>query len=709
MTLAAASPLPAKSFADDLLLAVKPGLACTRSLFRRTPRYVISDPSRASHAAVAPEIWSLLASLDGKTSLTQALQQLALAKRPVPNLPTLLPALARLRDLGLVDVVSGTFPIAPATKPAQALEAKLVYYRNEFLELMPVLPLADKAIGWLYSSFGFGLFIALALICSTQLIARWDSIESPFTWLRQVSASDALMMYLLTIAIKALHELSHAVAYRRMAAQEGLTVSSIRAGIAFMLFLPFPFTNCTGAWGIANKYRRATIGMAGMYMECWVAVAALLIWSVTSNPILAAVCMQTATVVGVSTLIFNFNPLARLDGYYVLTDLLERPNLQGQAIAAAMTQAQRLLRVHKPEQRPAKPETMLLAYWAGSTLYRVTIFSGMIWIALQVGLWLAAIVTVIATSLLIVRPGLNYIKMLMSHSADTSATRRKLIGIAAVLVFALAVLPLPSGMRAPAIAEYDGSAFVYAPRDAHVMRVAAQGASGVVAELDDPELPLMQRDLTARRAGAAVRYEKALAVSATSPRNVEIARAIAEEIAGLDRQLASLSAEAAKLTTSASATDWWDPLNLADSTGAWVSRDQSRPIGLMQARAPVQVRALVDELAATDLSPSSPVSVRIAGQAPVRGRINRIDARASAQLPNAALSRSAGGGIDLNPDDPTGRSTRLKYVSVWIDVPAPAQLRHGQRVDVRFSEGARPLLWQFANAIPALIQHQTKS
>jgi putative peptide zinc metalloprotease protein len=700
----------APGLAETLVIALTPGLSVTRSLFRRTPRYILSDPMRGAHCAISPDVWSLLSGFTGTATLAHSLQLLHRSQRPVPPLATLLPTLARLRDLGLVRIVKGALPVPEAQKAAQPFEAKFVYYRRELIELTPFMPVVNTMIGWLFSRLGAAAWAALLLVAIFNLAQDWGRVENPLIWLTQLNAGEALLLYALTISIKIIHELSHAVAYRRMAAAEGVSVPSIRAGVAFMLFFPFPFTNCTGAWGISDKYRRAVVGLAGMYAETWIAIIALLVWSMTSNPIMSSLCLQIAMIVGLSTVVFNLNPLAKLDGYYVLTDLIERPNLQGQAMTAGMISLQRLFKVQDQEQRPAPADPTLVGYWIASSLYRWIIFSGMIWLAFSVSAWLAAPVALIAASLLIYRPLRMHCRVLLTQSADAAKTRRKLIGVGAAAIVALFILPLPNGQRAEAMAEMDGAAFVYAPREGRVVSVAPANGSGTLLVLEDPELPLLRRELAARRALAAVRYQNALAASGTNPRSVENARAIMDDVINLDRQLEKMDAEELRLTASGTPADRWNPLQSTDLIGSWISPNTDRPLGLNAARAPVQVRALIPEQNADGIAIGQNAKIRLGNSMAMSGAVTRIETRASDRLPTVALGRSGGGRIALNPDDQSGRTAQQKYINVWISISDAAQrarLHHGQILAVRFSEGARPLAWQLASALPALIKEHS--
>jgi putative peptide zinc metalloprotease protein len=683
-----------------LVLAPAPGLAVTRTLFRGEPRYVVSDPARAAHVALSVDAWSLFSALDGQRSLGQIVGALSQASRPVPDLTALAPLLTRLRDTGLAKAVSGDWPLPETQKAKPPAEAQLVYYRRELIELMPVMPQVNALLGWLFTPVGVLLWAVLGLIAGLRLAGSWDEVVSPLAMLQQLSAAEAAMLFGMTMVIKAIHELSHATAYRRMAAAEGVPLSSIRAGVAFMLFLPFPFTNCTGAWAIADKRRRALIGAAGMYAESWIAILALLGWSLADDPLTRTVCLQIAMLVGLSTIVFNLNPLAKLDGYYVLTDLIERPNLQGQAQAAFVQQAVRTLRLRAP--RPEAPERALLAYWAGSSAYRWVIFAGMFWLAYHVSPWLAVPVALIAISLLIVRPARNFIKALSAQTEQPERVKRGAWMVAGVLVAAAAFIPLPDGVRAPGLAEADPGAFVYAPRDARVLAVAAPGAQGAVLRLEDPELPLRQAELTARRNLALVQFRQMLDI------NPVAARAMAEEIDGLERQLTALAEEENRLAVSAGPGSRWDPLATRERAGGWITSGDAQPIGMLRPDAGLSVRALVEERAAQDLAVGQSAQVRVRGSAPLSGTIRRIDSRASDQLPSQALGRSAGGSLALDPSDPRGRTTQQRFVSVWIALKGDQKttFQHGQRLDVRIGQSPKPLLAQLALAIESALRRE---
>ena len=227
--------------------------------------------------------------------------------------------------------------------------------RRELFELMPVLPAIDRVFGWLFKPVGVALWTILGLTALLRLASRIESADL-FSWAQQFSTAEAFALFLVFFGLKLVHELGRAVALRRMAAAEGLPLHSVRAGVALMLLAPFPFTNASAAWGLASKWRRAAVGVAGMYVESWAAIFAILLWSISDDVVLRSACLQVATVAGVTTLVFNLNPLGRMDGYYILGDLLERPNLAQRGQGGGDGDGGAAVR-HSPCRRPGAPGT----------------------------------------------------------------------------------------------------------------------------------------------------------------------------------------------------------------------------------------------------------------------------------------------------------------------------------------------------------------
>ena len=97
------------------------------------------------------------------------------------------------------------------------------------------------------------------------------------------------------------------------------------------MFLPVPYVDASSSAAFQEKWRRALVGAAGIVVELVLASFALLVWLNVEAGLLRAFAYNVMLIGGVSTILFNGNPLLRFDGYYVLADLLEIPNLADRA------------------------------------------------------------------------------------------------------------------------------------------------------------------------------------------------------------------------------------------------------------------------------------------------------------------------------------------------------------------------------------------
>jgi putative peptide zinc metalloprotease protein len=651
-----------------------------RTPFRGQVRYIISDAARGRHVSLAPEGYRLLTALQTPATVAQLSTRLAMPPEWVSAL------LSRLVIAGLVRPDGAETP-APAP-PAGPVEGRALFLKRELVELMPLMPLADRLLGRLFTPAG-ALLWALLAVAALMLVAADDSRLDPFGWIRQFDAGEAILLYGIFLLLKALHELGHALALWRMAAREGLPLHSIRAGIAAMLFIPFPFTNVSTAWGLGSKWRRALVGMAGMYVESWVAILAILVWALSDNPLVEAGAIQVATVAAVTTLLFNLNPFGRMDGYYVLADLLERPNLMQRAQQAAMAVPMRLFAA-RPVTKLPPLEPALLLYWLGTLAYRLLVFAGLVWLAHGVSPLASILMLLIAVSLLVVRPLIATARLLLSQAEDRSAMQRRLT-VAGAAGFALvALLPFPAGVVAAGIVEVPGARFVFPSRDVRVASVAPAGSSGGQLQLVAPDLALEQRQVALREAEAMSRWRLASETGDVS------AQAAAESAAGLQDTAVALADEAAGLEVRDAAG--WDPLDSEAYRGAFVPGGRRQPLAVALPTGALRIHAVVPERDAAALRSGTPTArVRVAGRPELAfyAQLLRISAEAGHQIPAEALGKPAGGPIALDVGDGSGMRSAAPLVSVWLEPSEEAPtLRHGQRVEVRIGTPPRPLLWQ---------------
>ena len=188
-----------------------------------------------------------------------------------------------------------------------------------------------KVTPWLGSFFtaGFTLLGAiLVIVASYQVTAAWENfsaasrgIFTPARWLWLVAC---------WLLLKVVHESAHAIVCRKY----GGPVHE--AGAIFVLFAPLAYVDLTSSWRFRSKWKRIHTAAAGMYVELWIAAIAAIAWVATDPGQVNDLCFNLVLMASLTTIVFNANPLMRFDGYYMLSDLLEIPNLysEGQQLSA---------------------------------------------------------------------------------------------------------------------------------------------------------------------------------------------------------------------------------------------------------------------------------------------------------------------------------------------------------------------------------------
>ena len=173
---------------------------------------------------------------------------------------------------------------------------------------------------WIFSWIGLLLWLLVVLGGGLLAVANTGELAAAIG-AKTLSTSDVLMFWLLYPLIKALHELGHGLAVKVWGGECHET------GISLLVFMPVPYVDASAAWAFRDKRRRAVVGAAGIMVELFIAALAFLFWLVVEPGLARDVALNIALIGGVSTLLFNGNPLLRFDGYYVLEDLVEIPNL----------------------------------------------------------------------------------------------------------------------------------------------------------------------------------------------------------------------------------------------------------------------------------------------------------------------------------------------------------------------------------------------
>lgn len=480
----------------------------------------------------------------------------------------------RLLDAGLLVRAGETQ--SKADIKAAPIESKLISMRWDLFDSSRIVAL----FGWLgrllYSPLGY---LAWGLSVSAMVLALISNSEKVGLGLRQLldaSWYQLTLFALLYVVLKIVHEMGHALAYRTMCLRENLDPGPIRMGISIFAFTPFPFTDVTGAWRLRSIFRRMMIGAGGIYFETWAIAAFTLFWSQTQAGMLQTTILQVVVVAGLFAMVFNLNPAIKLDGYYMLTDYLRRPNLAGRASQAARSLVAKTMGANTQPIVGAD-----LAYWVLSYAYRWTIFGGIFWLIYRFDPRLAPVAATIVFLTLIGRPLYNSVKYAITSGA------RPLRSILAFSILAglafLAFVPFPDRILMPGQMRYFETSFIEPPESGRLHLIKAGQFT-----LVNPVLNHQIVDLDLRRA----MFENLQRAGAAT--GAENAR-LAAEFERFENSNAQLLARRATLNFVGDVDSVWTALDADAYAGSWVSPSAQLTLGALSTPILAQLRLRLDQ------------------------------------------------------------------------------------------------------------------
>ncbi len=472
-------------------------------------RWNVLDPiSRQSYRVGMIEHW-LLTRPDGKLPLPQLLANL---RREYPELPTddqqLLATVLSFKRNGLL--IGTTYePLAPpASGFWQAWLGSMVVWQIRGIQPDRWLGRLVPHTGALLSATAVRCWLALSLFTLLLVLLDFRRLAAQslsFDWILHPATGGWL--FIVFIVTRGLHELGHALACKRF----GVRCPDI--GLFVILGAPCVYCDVSESWQLPRRWQRAAVAGAGMYVELVVATVAAWLWLATVPGAANTLALQTMLVCSISTLAINANPLMRFDGYYILADWLDEVNLRGKAdMAAGSTLHRWLLGSSTSESTQAPAQTtararFLLAFSIAGWIYRamlsVTVAS--VLVAIYAGWNLPWIGRIMAAAILISWWGVPAVKLTRDLVRSARQQRRswRLALVAAVLVIAATIVPLPSRRLACGWLQPLASQGVFVGNDARLSACAVR--DGETVEAGKPLFQLQSHELSTRL----VRYQQA--------------------------------------------------------------------------------------------------------------------------------------------------------------------------------------------------------
>ncbi len=557
-----------------------------------------------------------------------------------------------------------------------------------------------------FAGRGFMWLTGLALVAGlVQVTRRWDVFSASFI---DTFNFEGLLAYgVALIVVKFLHELGHAFTAKHY----GCRVPAM--GMAFLVMWPVAYTDTNETWRLTDRMQRLRVASAGIATELVIATWATLAWAFLPEGGVQSAAFFLATTSWIATLAINASPFMRFDGYFILMDALDMPNLHGRSFAMARWKLREWLfglGDEPPEQLSPRLSAALVAFGWATWIYRLVLFLG---IAVLVYVFFFKLLGLLLFAVEIlwfigfpIRSELRVWRELWPRIRQGARSRRTAWGLA-VLVLAL-FIPWPGRIGASALLRPHESWPVFAPAGAQV--VALPQGHGARVAAGQPMVVLQVPDLASRERALQARLEQQRWQAATSGFDDEMRKRwrVAEQVAATTQ--AELQGVAAEQHQFAPVAPYDGRLHLADpdlAPGQWVARRESLGL-LVREGTPWRVETWLDEEAVARLRVGQGGRfVTDGGTGGVLAlRVVEIDRDAARVLPRRELASVLGGHIltrekngqlvperavyrvalevqDL-PADLAARSWRGQVVlhADWQS-PASRYLRHAASVLVR--------------------------
>jgi len=563
----------------------------------------------------------------------------------------------------------------------------------------------DPLLGWLLRHFrplfgwtGVLLWLALVLPALFILPAHWGELTGNLNE-RLLATDNLLMLAVLFPLMKVVHELAHGLVCKL----RGGEVHEM--GIMLLAMFPVPYVDASNASAFVSKWQRALVGAAGMLAEMAMAALAFYAWLLLEPGVSRAVAYNIAVLGSVTTLFFNANPLLRYDGYYILADLIEIPNLGTRANKYWQYLAERFVfgvRNARPPAATAGERRWFAGYAPLSYVYRLMVSIGIaLFVAQQffvigvlLGLW-----TVLSGIAWPIFKGLRAVFTGPQFADRVQRVRGVLAGAAVLAALLLFALPLPYHTHADGVLWLPEQAILRAQSNGFARTLLAEPGTELrrgqpVLESVEPGLASRIDSQLAKLEETRVQYDAAWLVSPSRAQQLE------QDLGRETAALARLQAEAEGLTLR-SGVDGTLLLDRAvDLPGRWLRKGEV--VGYVRSADAPLVRLVVpqSEIDAVRLDTRS-VEVRLAQglDGPWPAQIRRAVPAAARELPSAALGAKGGGDTLVDPRDEKGLMTLESVFEFELELPH--EVPHdflGGRVYVRFEHQAEPVGWRLWRA-----------
>lgn len=708
---------------------LRTGVRVVRQRYRGQTWHVLQDPAANQYFRLSDPAYFFVGLLDSRRTIADAWT--LTNQRAGDEAPTQGEIVQLLGQLHTSNLLAGDLPgdaLAVFKRSRRRVARELRGYLANILFLR--IPLFDpdafltrwhSMFSWVFSRFGLVLWFLMLIVGALHLPGREKDLASHFAGV--LAADNLFLLYIVFAFIKFIHEFAHAFAckifgLRESSRRPGSASGEVRTmGVMLMVLMPMPYVDASSSWAFRSKTSRILVASAGIMAELFLAAIAAVVWARSAEGgIVNALAFNALVTASISTLIFNGNPLLRYDGYYILSELIEIPNLatrSGEYIRYLVKKhIWRIKRTIDPSTTPGE-RAWFIAYAPASLVYRVFVFGGIIIFLAQQWFIIGVVFALVGLITWLLLPSARYIRYLFT-SPELARNRPRALTTSAIaftiIAIVLGAIPMPDRVRVDGVVEPVHMAVIHARTDGFIAATLPSGTR--VAPDSSPLVEAQSRPLLARQSQLTSEIDRlTIAYQRSLEKEPALTQQLAKQLAAIREQLSFVSDDLRDLNIRAALPGTWVSPHDDLLPGSFAKRGTQ--LGLVADLDTLMVRAVATQDAAARLIQHHPQSaeVRIKGrpQQLALASVQSVLPAGQEQLPSRALGFSAGGSVETDPTDQHGEKARQQFFEIRLALPPAdpsALILPGQRVVARFDLPPRPLALQGWHALLQLLQRR---
>jgi putative peptide zinc metalloprotease protein len=693
----------------ELKLRLRRHTRIHRHIYRGRTWYVLQDRMTGQFHRFTPEAFELIGRMDGSRTLQQIWD--SACRKLGDMMPTQREVIGLVGQLHQANAIQGDRAADIADLEGRSRRLKRQRLVQKLMSPLGLrLPLFDpenflvatqRYVLPVFSRWGLAAWTLLVGAAILMAAVHWQDLKSNVSD-RVLQIENVVLMALVYPVVKTLHELGHAYAVKRW----GGEVHEI--GVMFLVFYPVPYVDASAATAFRNKRERMVVGAAGIMVEMALAALSLFVWLHVGPGLVRALAADVMIISGVSTLLFNGNPLLRFDAYYVLADFIEIPNLAQRGSEQVAYLAKRYLFGVRSLNPPAwsRAEAVWLAgYAALSFSYRVLILLAISLLMTSRYLFFGGLIAVWSLYMTLLNPLRKALVAPLRDGRLRPAAHRiyALVGGAVlVLLLLLFAVPLPYSTRAEGLVWVEDNAILRAGEPGMVDTIIAQPGSQVrtgqvLLKLSNPESVAHVKVLAAELAQSLETRQAAYA----DPSQTLIQGG---DVKFLQDQLATARQRAHSLDITSAVSGKFLLPGADDLIGRYFRRGER--LGFIADPGRMMAVVLVPDDAIDPVrNRHSRAFVRFAtarGES-VEGRILRITPASDNALPSEVLSTEGGGPFAPDPRARDPLTAFQRFYRVDIAVPGIGGHPVQERVYALFRHDWEPLGFRWYRSLRQLL------